>query len=272
LGLGTERRHIYRSHCTCCKAGCPERAEIVLRKMRESGVEPNEITYGAFVDAWARRSELDRTFEPLERMAADDGVAPNAVLLGGLVDVCRCVKDGTGMAYLWRIVTNHNLRPARVYYPSMISLAALDGDVDTAISIAAHGYARGLFRRSSCVSEDPMLRSLAYSIICLRQVIRHLDHPKQAASMEMRIRPILDSMALKDSRTTSMSVADAFEKSNAVLEWARNSSSHHMPDEIGTKTGPGRNRAPGNKFISRKSSLDSAIARKAKEDAMRPRG
>jgi pentatricopeptide repeat protein len=254
----------------CSKAGWPERAEIVLRKMRENGVEPNEITYGALVDAWARRGELDQAFELLERMGADDGVAPNAVLLGGLVDACRRVKDGTRMAHLWRIVTDHNIRPARVYYPSMISLAAYDGDVDTAISIAAHGYARGLFWRSSCISEDPTLRSLAYSIICLRQVIRHLDHPEQAASMEMRIRPILDAMALKDSWTTSISVADAFEKSNAVLEWARSTSGHHLPDEMETKTGACRVRAPGNKYISRKSTLDSAIARKAKEDAMRP--
>jgi pentatricopeptide repeat protein len=253
----------------CSKAGWPERAEIVLLKMRESGVEPNEITYGALVDAWARHGALDRAFELLERMEADDGVTPNAVLLGGLIDACRRLKDGTHMADLWRIVTTCNIRPARVYYPSMISLAAYDGDLDTAIAIAAHGYARGLFRRSSCFSEDPTLRSLAYSILCLRQVIRHLDHPEQAAAMESRIRPILDSMLPDESRMASLSVPEIFEEANAVLDWARNTSSaEQSPDKATGKGAVARSKALDRMTVVRRNTLDSAIARKAKDDAM----
>jgi pentatricopeptide repeat protein len=199
----------------CSKAGWPERAEMVLEHMRAAGVEPNEITFGALVDAWTRSGRMDRAFEAIERMAQVDGVAPNAVLIGGLVEACRRLRDGEYVGRVWALVMDHNIRPARTYYPTLLSLAALSGDTDTAVSIAAHCYARGMLRRVMFGSRDPTLQALAYALVCVSKACEVREDGE--AQLE-RLRPIFESISTGDDpAVATMPFDEAFER--ATLPW-----------------------------------------------------
>jgi pentatricopeptide repeat protein len=205
----------YTSLLDCCsKAGWPERAEMVLQHMRDNKVEPNEITYGALIDAWCRDGQLDRAFAAVESMAVKDGVAPNAILIGGLIEACRRLQDGTRIGHIWKLILDNDIRPARGYFPSLIALSAYSKDLDTSIGIAAYCYPRGILRRASCTSSDVVHRALAYAIVCLREVVRQLPNAGARASRSARLAPILAAMQLPDS----MSVRDAFRETNITWE------------------------------------------------------
>jgi pentatricopeptide repeat protein len=238
----------YTSLLDCCsKAGWPERAEMVLQHMRDNNVEPNEITYGALIDAWCRDGRLDRAFAAVDMMASKDGVAPNAVLVGGLVEACRRLKDGTRIADIWALVQANNIRPARGYYPSLIALSAHSKDFDTSMAIAAYCYPRGMLRRASVNSSDPVMRALAYAMICLRGGICEIRDSEERASRLARLVPILDAMQLPEL----MSASQAFRETSSAWEASHSTDLPHK-----------------NGGIERLSDGPSPAARQAKDIAM----
>lgn len=198
----------------CSKAGWPERAEMVLERMRAANIEPNEITFGALVDAWTRADDMERAFLAIENMAAIDGVAPNAVLIGGLIETSRRLRTGVFMRRIWSLVEENSIRPAWSYYPTMLSLAALSGDAQTAVAIASHCHSRGLLRRVDFRSKDPNLKSLAFALLC---VLFSCQQEEQSSAQLRKLRSIFESISLDvdDVAVADHTLQEAFEKSAA---------------------------------------------------------
>lgn len=199
----------------CSKAGWPERAEMVLERMRAANVEPNEITFGALVDAWTRSDDMERAFLAIENMADINGIAPNAVLIGGLIETSRRLRTGVYMKMIWNLVEENNLRPAWTYYPTMLALSALSGDTETAVAIAAHSQSRGLLRRVSFRSKDPNLKSLAFALLCVLISCQEEDEGSSAQLEKLRSLLEPSSLDFEDEVVANYSLQQAFEESSA---------------------------------------------------------
>lgn len=228
----------------CSKAGWPRRAELVMMNMLENQVEPNEITYGALIDGWARDGQLDRAFDVLDRMVQEHGVIPNSVLLGGLIEASRRHRDTTRAKKLWETMIEYNIRPSRTYYPALIALAGCNGDVDVAVGIALHSYARGALPRVRLDSDNPTLRGLACAIVYLRQVVdESSDDIRRRQTRQERMSPIYDAVAMSQQQMDDMSPADAFE--------------FCMRDIRGVPSASGRRRSSHNAARDRQSAVGS---------------
>lgn len=152
----------------CSKGGWPGQAELVMKRMIGNGIRPNQITYGALMEGWARKGDFDRAFAVLHRMAAEHNLKPNAVLLGGLIDACRRRRECSRITDLWNLMERHNIKPARPYYPGLITMAVSHGSLDLASAIVLHAYARGMLRRVALNSENPTQHALACALIYFR--------------------------------------------------------------------------------------------------------
>lgn len=203
----------------CSKAGWPERAEMVLERMRAANVEPNEITFGALIDAWTRADDMEHAFVAIDQMAAINGVAPNAVLIGGLIETSRRLRTGIFMSRIWSLVAENNIRPARSYYPTMLSLAALSGDTQTAVAIVAHCHSRGMLRRVDFSSKDPILKSLAFALLC---VLISCNQQEDASAQLKQLRSIFESISLNidEQFVANQNLQDAFDR--AAASWDLN--------------------------------------------------
>lgn len=209
----------YTALIDCCgKAGWPERAALVFDEMVLRSIRPNEITYGALIEAWTHNGRLEKAFETLEKMTLQNKVLPNSILIGGLIDACRKSQDGSYVSQIWNLIMRHNIRPSKCYYPTLIALSAHASDVETSIAVAGHCYARGLFRRSSHHSEDPVLRSLAFSMIYLRRIVRKIDDGKIRRTRIERLQLIWDSMPMTEAEADAIRCSDAVVRASALAE------------------------------------------------------
>lgn len=207
----------YTALIDCCgKSGWPDKAALVFEKMLQDGISPNEITYGALIEAWTSNGRLDQAFFIVKAMTSQTKVLPNTILIGSLLDGCRKLEDGTYISEMWNLILQHNIRLSKGYYPSLIALSADVNDVDTALAIAGHCYARGLFRRSSCHSEDPILKSLAFSMVHLRRVLLRTGDSENFQTRLERLRLIWDSMPMTEAEADSLNADDATIRTNAL--------------------------------------------------------
>lgn len=259
-GYATPNVVVYTSLIDACsKAGWPERAELVMKNMIDRGIQPNQITFGALLEGWAREGHLDRAFNVLERMATDHNVLPNAVLLGGLVDACRRLKGFSRMKEIWSVMVKYNLRPSRSYYPAMIVMATVEEDFEIASAIVLHGYARGYLRRVQINSENPALHALACALVFLKYVLMEdtCDREKRNECLK-RLKVAFNSTGISPAQMKAISAEEA---RDFCLSWG-----DVEPRDMGF---PGQHRSfqRDKHGIYSKNSAQSKAAKKAKDAA-----
>lgn len=190
----------------CAKAGWPQRAEMVMAAMMESGVRPNEITYGALMDGWTRCGRIDKAFAIIDRMANKHRLAPNAVVIGSLIESCKKANEIARAKAIWGVIMQHNIRPPPCNYPPLIVMATKNGDIEVAMAIVMHAYARGSLRRVSVKSENPTLRALACAIAYLERLIRDTaGRTEDKEKYSRRLKVVLASTAMRADDTDGIS-------------------------------------------------------------------
>lgn len=244
----------------CAKSGWPERAELVMETMIAQGIKPNEITFGALVDSWAQQGRLKEAFAVIERMVTQYQVAPNSVLIGGLIDACRRSRETQHVTTLWEIVVKYNLRPSKIFYPQLMAMAVMENDVRVATEVLLHAYARGFLRRAALNSEDPALHAIACAMVYYRHEIVCTGRIEQASMKKAvaRVKTVFKSIAMSEAAMDQMPTNDALK---FCLTWG----------DAGTKSVLGYRHRNGSrkdrKGIFRKDSTSSAAARRAKDVA-----
>lgn len=197
----------------CSKAGWPARGELVMKSMIESGIDPNEISYGALLEGWTRGGHMKQAFGIFERMVREHNLRPNAVLLSTLIDACRRYREITRVKDIWRIVVNHNVRPSRAYYPCLICMASQNGDLEVAAAITLHAFARGCLRRVALNSESPTLNALACAIAYLKYAIEHNSpYGEKVRDQHLdHLRVVFNSTAMAPKDMEAISPESAYE-------------------------------------------------------------
>lgn len=246
----------------CGKAGWPDCAEIVMTQMLTEDIRPNEVTFGALIDAWAKGGNLDKAFQVLDRMHDRHGVRPNEILIGSLVDSCRRIGDPSRARELWQTMLKHNVRPPRTLYPTLMSLATNHGDLDVASAIALHAYARGLYRKISLQSDHSTIQAQASALIYLRYRLlkNEGNDPSRSPQLLDRLRVIFNSLPMTEQEMDDVSPIEAYK---FCIAWG-------SADQKGTHVFRQRGGSTKDKNgVFRKDSARSAAARRAKEHASR---
>lgn len=216
-GIGPPNLAIFTSMIgACSKCGWPDHGELVLNAMINHGLEPNQIIFGGLMEGWAKQGRLDRAFALLDRMVNQHNLHPNAVLIGGLTNSVRKLRETALVDRIWQVIVKYNLRPSRIYYPCLIVMAVMDGNVRLATAIVLHAYARGCFRRASLHSEDPSLHAIACAIVFYRhEVVKKAqqdigDDSQQAYSVAAKnVNTVFKSIAMSQDEMDSMPAAEA---------------------------------------------------------------
>lgn len=213
---------VYTALINCCsKSGWPGRAKQVLETMIENGVEPNSITFGAYIDGWTRAGRLDEGFEALDDMIHKYNCEPNAVQLGGLVDTARRLREFNRAKPVWEVMVQFNVKVSRIFYPSLMAMAARNGDVDVAIGIAFYVLGTAFLRRCSLSSDEAFLRVLANAIIYVKHAIDSTKDKKLRRARQSRMAVFYESTSMTAEEMGSMDPEKAF--FNAV-SWGDNHS------------------------------------------------
>lgn len=199
----------------CAKCGWPERAELVVQSMVSQGIEPNQISFGALMEAWAKEGRLDRAFEVLDRMSRKHKVFPNAVLIGGLIASCRRLRETWRVGKLWEIIVTYNLRPSKIYYPSLILMALTENNLRLATAVVLHAFARGYLRRAVLNSEDPAMHAMACAIIYFRNELLKSEYGASiradTSKAANRLNTVFKSLAMSVHDMDSISASTARE-------------------------------------------------------------
>lgn len=240
----------------CSKGGWPERAELVLESMVENGVRPNEITFGALMEGWARQGKIDRAFKVLERMEREHNIPPNSILVGGLIDACRRSKAPSRVKDIWEITLRLNLHPSRAYYPALIAMALTMRDMDLACAIVLHAYARGYLRLVALKSENPASYALACAMVYLRHELSNNEIASEQHSQ--RLKTAFGSTAMTAEQVQSISWREA---RDFCMSWG-DSEARELKAALRRKS------SQRDKYVSnRNENGNSADVRKAKDEA-----
>lgn len=196
----------------CSKGGWPEQAREVFESMLRDKILPNAITFGAYIDAWNRAGRLDEAFAALHDMIHKHRCEPNAVLLGGLIDTSRRLREYHRAKQVWEVMVQFNVRVSRIFYPALMAMASRNGDLDVAVGIAFYILGSGYLRRCGTKSEDVCSRVLANALIHVWHMINCNQDGDEAREMrQSRMKVIYDSTALTEDEMRSVDVDKAFE-------------------------------------------------------------
>ena len=202
---------VYTALINCCsKCGVPELGKKVLESMIADNVQPNAITFGAYIDGWSRAGRIDEAFEALRTMIRVHHCEPNAVLIGGLIDTARRTRQFYRAKLLWGVMVQFNVRISRIFYPSLMAMAAKNGDIDVAIGIAYYVLGTGHLRRCDLNSEDSFLRVLANSILFVRHAIDSAEDSHMRETRQARMAVLYESTAITQEQYQSIDPDRAF--------------------------------------------------------------
>lgn len=239
---------VYTALINCCsKAGEPEKAKMVLKSMLTDNVTPNAITFGAYIDGWCRAGRLDEAFEALQEMISEHQCEPNSVLLGGLVDNTRRLRELHRAKRLWEIMVQFNVRISRIFYPSLMAMAARNGDVDVAVGIAFYVLGTGFLRRCGIRSEDPFQRVLAHAIIYLKYTIDSTEEEEVRHMRQSRMAVLYESTDLTLYEMKSIGAEAAYE---VCVQWGDDHSRSTETQRRNEKAGHNRARHARQRFKS----------------------
>lgn len=196
----------------CSKGGWPEQAKEVLDAMLRDNIAPNSITFGAYIDAWTRAGRLEDAFIALHDMIHNHRCEPNAVLLGGLVDTARRLREVRHAKRIWETMVQFNVKVSRVFYPALMAMAAKSGDLDVAVGIAFYVLGSGYLRRCSTESEDACSRILAHALIYVRHMINYSKDGEAARNTrQSRMKALYNSTAMTEEEMENVDKDNAFE-------------------------------------------------------------
>lgn len=197
----------------CAKSGWPERAELVMDVMIKKGVKPNQVSFGALMEGWTREGRIDRAFSVVDRMITIHGLAPNVILVGGLIDACKRRREYSHVTRIWSIVVQNKIRPGTAHYPALIAMGCKVGNLDVASAIALHAYARGSLRKVSLGSEYYTARNLALAIACLYREIKKSGLSDAAKDIyDGRLRAVFNGTAMGSEDMEKVDLEMAYER------------------------------------------------------------
>ncbi len=203
---------VYTALLNCCsKSGFPELGKQVLDSMIAQKVEPNAITFGAYIDGWSRAGLVDEAFNALRDMIKIHRCEPNAVLIGGLIDTARRTRQYHRAKRLWGVMVQFNVRISRIFYPALMAMAAKNGDIDVAIGIAYYVLGTDNLRRCETHSEDALARVLAHSIVYVKHVIDSTGNGEMRKTRQARMAVLYESTSITDEEYESADPERSFD-------------------------------------------------------------
>ena len=170
------------------------------------------------------------------------------------MDNCRRLREFRRAKRLWEIMVQFNVRISRIFYPSLMAMAAKNGDIDVAVGIAFYVLGTGFLRRAAVRSEDPFLRVLAHAIIYVKHAIDAGKDRQLRNTRQTRMAVLYESSAITKEEMASVDPETAFK---VCVTWGDDHSRQNPAHRRNEKSIPERVKHVRRRLRSARLSADS---------------
>ena len=118
----------------CLKLGAIDKAEKVLRSMKEYSISPSKITYAIMITGYGQVYQLDAALKIFDEMRKD-GIEPNEVVYGCLLNTCVRCSNFSKVIELYEEMDNNSIKMNIILYTTLIKAFSKNKDLESALKV-----------------------------------------------------------------------------------------------------------------------------------------